>query len=372
MPTANAAPERASGMRVARIGGVPVYIGSSWVIMAVLIVALVGPGVARQRPDLGVLAYGVAVAYALLLLVAVLVHEAAHALAARHFGLPVHRVVADLWGGHTAYDPTGSTPGSSAVVAVVGPLSNAVLAGLAWVFHPATPEGVPQGLVGAFAFLNAALAAFNLLPGLPLDGGQLVEAGVWGATGNRNRGKIVAGWAGRVVAGLVLAWFVLRPLLLGRGLDLSSSFWFVLIAGFLWVGASAAIRQGDVLNRISRVPLGSLLRPASGLTPDTTLDRTLTSPGIPVVVGADGFPESLLASDAVDAVPEDLRPTTTAEAVSRPQPSGWVVEADPDGDLLPVIHALQRARTGVVAVMWQGRLVGLVTAADVNEALGEN
>lgn len=372
MSTANAAPERAPGLRVAVIGGVPVYIGAGWLVMALLLVAIIGPNVARQRPDLGALAYGVAALYAGLLLVAVLVHEAAHALAARSFGLPVHRVVADLWGGHTAYDPSRATAGSSAVIAVVGPLSNGVLALLAWVFHPLTPAGVPQGLVGAFAFLNAALAAFNLLPGLPLDGGQLVESAVWGATRNRNRGKVVAGWAGRIVAGIVLAWFVLVPVLSGRGFDYSTDIWFVLIGGFLWVGASAAIRQGGVLDRISRVQLGPLLRPIEPVTSETTVARALAGQGIPVVVGPDGFPESLLDGAAVEQVPQAAQAETSVLAVSRPQPSGWVVQADPAGDLLPVVRGLQTARTGVVAVMWQGKVLGVVTAADVNDVLGEN
>ncbi len=363
---------RPPGLRVATVRGVPVYVGGSWVVLALLIVVLVGGNLSVARPDLGLLVYGVAALYAVLLLVAVLVHEAAHALAARRFGLPVHRVVADLWGGHTAYDPTGSTAGSSAVVAVVGPLANAALAGVAWVLEPSVPPGVPSGLVASFAFLNGALAVFNLLPGLPLDGGQLVEAAVWGATGNRNRGKVVAGWAGRVVAVLVLAWFVGVPLATGGGFDLSYSVWFFLIAGFLWAGATSAIRQGAVLDRISRVSLGRLIRPATEVAAGTPLERALALPDIPVVVDGLRRPVALLSTDAVDSVPEAARAYTPVDAVTQPQPTGWAVDADPTGDLLPVVRVLQDTRASVAAVTWQGRLVGVVTAADVNSALGEN
>src|SRR5471032_2027670 len=94
----------ASGLRLATVGGVPVYIGRSWSFIVVIIVVTYGPQIADGRPDLGLGAYAVALAYAGLLLVSVLAHEAAHAVVATRSGYRVNRVVADLWGGHTAYD----------------------------------------------------------------------------------------------------------------------------------------------------------------------------------------------------------------------------------------------------------------------------
>ena len=178
------APEPAPGLRVATLGGVPVYIGKSWGILAVIIIALIGP---QLQDRLGATAYLVAAAYALLLLLAVMVHEAAHAIGARAFGFPVHRVVADLWGGHTALDVSRSTPGRSAVVAVVGPLANLLLSALGYAVAAMLPDGIAHGLANIFGFLNLMLALFNLLPGLPLDGGQLVEAAAWKLTGDRYR-----------------------------------------------------------------------------------------------------------------------------------------------------------------------------------------
>ncbi|HEY7721781.1 MAG TPA: site-2 protease family protein [Pedococcus sp.] len=364
--------QRRPGLRVGSVAGVPVFIGGSWVVIALVLIALIGPSTAAQRPDLGVLAYGVGAFYAVMLLAAILVHEAAHALAARAFGLPVLRIVADLWGGHTAFEAGRSTPRSSAVIAAVGPLSNAALALLAWVALPVTPGGIPNALVEGFAVLNAALAAFNLLPGLPLDGGQLVESAVWGATGSRPRGMVVAGWCGRAVTAVVFAWFLGRPLLNGRSPDVFDLLWALFIASFMWAGASAAIRGGQALAAVNQVPLAQVLRPALPAGADERLDAVLArwTPGQAVVVfDGQGQPVALVDPEAVGHVPPARYAETGVGAVSSPQPRGWSVESDPGADIVPVVTAMQTVGAPLVAVTHQGRFLGVVSAADVNRAL---
>lgn len=92
------------GLKIATLRGVPVYIGRTWPLIASVIVALFGPQVHRLHPEWGLGGYLLALAYAVLLLVSVLFHEAAHALAGQACGYRVNRIVADLWGGHTTYD----------------------------------------------------------------------------------------------------------------------------------------------------------------------------------------------------------------------------------------------------------------------------
>ena len=363
---------RAPGVRVGSVAGDPVYDGRSWALIALVLVALIGPSTAAQRPDLGLLAYGVAALYAVLLLVAILVHEVAHTLAARAYGLPVLRIVADLWGGHTAFESGHSRPGSAAVIAVVGPLSNAVLALVSWVVLQALPGGIPSSLAGGFALLNLALAGFNLLPGLPLDGGQLVESGVWAATGSRPRGMVVAGWCGRAVTVLVFAWFLGRPLATGRTPDVFDLVWALFISSFLWAGASAAIRGGRALAAVNQVRLAQVLRPALCVRADEPLDQTLArwSPGQAVVVLDDrGQPGALVDPDAVGHVPPGRYHETPTSAVSTPQPRGWAVEVDPQGDIVGLVAVLQTLGAPLVAVTHHGRCLGVVTAADVNRAL---
>lgn len=365
-------PSRGPGVRVATVGGVPVHIGGSWALIAVVIVALLGPSFARSHPELGVLAYGVAALIALQLLVAVLVHEAAHAIAARAFGLPVLRVVADLWGGHTAFESGRSTPGAAAVIAAVGPLSNGLLALLAWLALQTGPTGIPSTLLGGFAVLNAALAAFNLLPGLPLDGGQLVESLVWKVTGSRARGMVVAGWCGRVVTVLVILYVLGRPLAMGRQLDLLDLGWAMFIAVFMWAGASAAIRGGQVLGAVQQVSVAEVLRPALAVPEWERLDNVLARWAhgqVVVVLDREGRPTAVVEPEAVGHVPHGRYAETGMSAVSRPQPHGWAVESAPGDDIVPVITAMQALGTPLVAVTHQGRFLGLVTADDVNRAV---
>ena len=160
------------GIRLATIASIPVYLGWSWLIMGGLVVFVVGPSAAQSYG--AATGYSIAVVYALALLVSVLAHEAAHAIAARTFGHTVHRVVADLWGGHTAFEASRATPATSAAIAVVGPLTNAVL-GVVCLVASTALDGIPGTVLGGVAFVNGALAVLNLLPVPGLDGYGALE-----------------------------------------------------------------------------------------------------------------------------------------------------------------------------------------------------
>ncbi|AKU17006.1 site-2 protease family protein [Luteipulveratus mongoliensis] len=363
----------APGWQIGTLRGVPVYLGRTWPVIAVVIVALFGPQLQDQRPDLGAKAYLVAAIYAVLLLISVLVHEAAHALMGQARGYRVSRIVADLWGGHTAYEHADTSPGSTALVAVVGPLSNGVLALIAWLALPATPDGVPETLVAVVAWSNALVAAFNMLPGLPLDGGYLVDALVWRITGSRAKGMVVAGWCGRVVTVAVLAWALLRPLLQGESPSLVTVAWSVFLATFLWAGASASIRAGQVKHIVDRVPLRSVADPLTILddsTPVAALD--LMPPG-PVAVHSESRGLwGLVDTQAVAAIPPGSREHAVLASVARAQPAGWAIQVPSmDADVSDVLGAVQASGAEQVVVITREdpRAVGLVVTQRLADAL---
>ncbi|MBE3073480.1 MAG: peptidase M50 [Actinobacteria bacterium] len=365
------------GWRLATIGGVPVYIGRSWPIIALIIVATFGPGVASSRPDLGPGAYVVALAFAVLLLISVLAHEAAHAVVATRLGYQVKRVVADLWGGHTAYDATSTKPGASALVAIAGPAANALLALVGGLAIPDVPAvGITSSLVAAMVYTNAFVAAFNLLPGLPLDGGFLVESLVWRITGNRESGLIAAGWCGRIVAVLVVLWFVGLPLLNGQPPDLFNIVWVLFIASFLWAGASNAIRAGRGGRLLAGIRIDSVWRRAASLPAHAIAAQALalrvSGPGGTVVVVEDDGRNAigLLDDEALNAIPEQSLGGVAVTAVMHRQPDGWVLEATGDQSIAAVVIVMQNLGIGAVPVRGpDGRIEGIVLAGDLEAAL---
>jgi Zn-dependent protease/CBS domain-containing protein len=370
-------PSRPSpGLKVATLGGVPIYIGRTWPVIAIIIVATFGPSISRSRPDLGIRAYLVAAAFSVLLLLSVLAHEAAHAVVATRFGYRVNRVVADLWGGHTAYDTAQSRPGPSALVAVVGPAANGAIALAGWLLADQVPAGVPALLVGAIVWTNGFVALFNLLPGLPLDGGFLVDALVWRVTGNRDLGLIAAGWCGRVVTLLVLAWALLLPFLRGYPPSLFTVVWAGVIGAFLWGGATNAIRTGRARSALAGITIGSVWRRASSLPVASSVADAwaLRASGLGgtavIVVGEDGTALGLVDDDALLGIPEDARPVTPVMAAVRQQPDGWVVDAEPDAAVTPVVETMQTLQVGAVPVRPRsGRIEGIVLAGDLEAAL---
>lgn len=241
------------GITLFRLAGIPVRFQHSWFLVSAVIVLLFGPQVSRIFPELGLGAYAVAAAYALLLMVSVLAHELAHALSARTFGWPPTEIELNLWGGHTQFLVDEVTPVKSLAVALAGPAANLLVAGVGWqLVRTLEPAGVLGLLIDVTVLLNLLVGVFNLLPGHPLDGGRIVESAVWAATGSQARGTLAAGWAGRLlVIGLVSAVVVL-VVLDSPGVNLVLVVVATMVCFFLWQGASETVRHARTRLRAQR------------------------------------------------------------------------------------------------------------------------
>lgn len=348
------------GVRVGRVGGVPVVLMPSWFVIALIMLVLYAP------------AYGLvsAVGAALVLLLSVFLHEVAHALAARAVGTRPERIVLDLWGGHTAFAGDLATPGRSAFVSLVGPGTNAVIGVAGWLLLPTTWEGTAGFLRLAVIVVNLGLAIFNVLPGLPLDGGRALEALVWKVTGDRWKGTVAAGWVGRLVA-VALVVRGLAPLLQGGRFSVTTVVWTLAIAWLLWQGASSALAVGRFRQRTPGLRATDLLRPAIGVAPGTALSAVVgvLAQGTDVVVVAGPHRAvGVLDPAAVARVPASHLAATPVEAVSRTLAAGASLPAGLAGAAL--IGALQAEEHPEYAVFAaDGTLAGRLLTADVVTAL---
>lgn len=359
--------ESGHGVRIARVGGVPVYLAPSWFLIAAVIVAIVATPYFPDRVGTGI---GIGVVQALLLLVSVLVHEAAHAVTARVFKMPVIRIVANLWGGHTSFEAARSTPGRMAAIAAAGPAANAVLALVGWVVLLATTGDRLSALLTGLVIINGSLAVLNFLPGMPLDGGQVVESLVWKATGSRNKGSVVAGWCGRVLTVLLVLWFFVRPLAEGQQIGFGT-IWVLVVGSVLWTGASESIRRGRALSQIEALRVSQVMEPAVYLDPLTPLRVAIDHPAAVVTTDARGIP-CLLLSVADGAIPAGLDPGAPLTSAVMRIPEANVLEVSPDANALAVVEVMQSTGHPAVVLTWQGRVYGIAHGRLVNEAAAHN
>src|SRR5262245_12018736 len=191
--------EPSPGVRIASPCGIPVFISPYWFLIAGLFVFLYARGLVQQVPE--TLRYPIAAAFVVLLYVSVLIHELSHSLVARGFGLPVRRILLYPLGGFSEIEREPQSPGREFLVSAAGPaLSLALAAACYGLMEVVPPDTVAGTLVSQLRWANLVVGIFNLLPGLPLDGGRMLRAVIWKLTGRPSTSTIVAAWAGRVIA----------------------------------------------------------------------------------------------------------------------------------------------------------------------------
>ena len=183
---------RPGTLRIGQIGGVDVLVRSSWLIVAVLISVMLAPRVEQVQPGLDGWKYVAGVAFAVLLYLSVLLHEASHALMAQRYGLPVTSITLHFLGGVTEIDGEPDTPRREFGVSVVGPLTSIGVGLVFFALNFVVADGLLGLAVDALAISNLIVGVLNLVPGLPLDGGRVLRAAVWKLTGNPHTGTIVA------------------------------------------------------------------------------------------------------------------------------------------------------------------------------------
>lgn len=359
---------RPGAIRVGRLAGVPIYLTLSWLVLAVLVVGGYGRllGGAGRSATVNALLGAVVVVS---LLVSVLLHELAHAVVARRNAVGVRGITLELLGGFTEMDSEAPRPGPEALIALAGPAVSLLLGGLGAALVPFTSR---DSVLGEFAFLMAAsnliVGAFNLLPGLPLDGGRALRAGVWWLSGDPRRADLVAGWCGRIIAlATVASAFFLR--VNGGLLSWFGVVFMALIGGTLWSGASDAIRMGELRVKLPRLNAGQLARPLHVVPSGTPLGEALRQrdllerdPSLGVANSA-GRLIGLVNPGMVAAVPVERRPWVDVDSVSAPIGPDARIDAGVTG--MGVLDAVQSSPGRDLLVTVGEDVIGVLSAADV-------
>lgn len=357
-----------AGLRVGRVLGVPILVSPTWLLFGGFVMLTYGPTLAAQvGPARG---YGAAAAYALLLLLSVVLHEIGHCVAARAFGLPVRQITVTFLAGLTEITEPPQTPAREYAVAIAGPMVSILLAGVGAGLTPLfAQDSLPHLLAVGSAATNGVVAAFNLLPGLPLDGGRVLRAGLWRLTHDADRATVLAAKSGRVVA-LVLVPLVVLVLLPAIGLGaptVQNAVLAALVAAFVYAGASSALQRAQLVQRLPEATVGRLARPALAVPADLPLAeavRRAQEAGryAVVVVDRQGRPVAVANEAAVVNVPEHRRPWVPVSSVARTlDEPGLVLAADLGGEALLAALRATPATEYLVA----GPQLAVLATADV-------
>ncbi|QOC90886.1 site-2 protease family protein [Micromonospora craniellae] len=364
-----------ASFRLGRIVGVPV--GVNWSVLVIF--ALIWWGLSANLfpasyPDRSVVAYVLAgLAAAVVFFLGLLAHEVSHAVVAKRNGLGVGGITLWLFGGVAELRGEARTPGAELRIAGIGPLVSLIIGAffgvLAMLLNIAGVHGLWLGVMAWLGGINLLLAVFNILPAAPLDGGRLLRAAVWKATGDRTRATVVAARAGWVL-GLALIGFGLFRFLTGAGVG---GLWLALIGWFLIGAASLEERQARVGSALRGIRVAEVMTPqpqtASGeMTVADFVDNYLFAyrhTALPLT--EDGRPVGLATLDRVRGVPSDARGSTTLESVSCR--SDELVLASPDEQLTDLLPRLSDCADGRALVVADGRLVGIVSPSDISRAV---
>nr|MCW2728314.1 hypothetical protein [Aeromicrobium sp.] len=238
--------QRPGTWRIARVAGVDVLIKPSLLVMGAALVLLFAP---RWEDRSDTSPYVLATVFVVALYISVLVHEIAHVLAARAYRMNVDSVTLHLLGGETVIEGESRTPGQELVTSIVGPLASLAIALGAFAVSDSMGFNTTSDVIWSIAWVNLIVAGFNMLPGLPLDGGRVFRAIIWKVTGNEETGVRIAAWIGRFAAVAVV---VVALLSIGDVRDTTVNLLIAaLVAWFLWEGATDALRHAGRTARIN-------------------------------------------------------------------------------------------------------------------------
>jgi len=357
------------GFRLARLFGVDILVDGSLLILVFLLTWSLTVDFGHRYPDLTT---GVRLLYAastsVLFLGSVLIHELSHSVVALRRGLDVLQIRLFIFGGVSEIRDDARDPGEEFAVAAAGPVASLVLGGLLMALGSvvAGPWGRVFGLLGV---ANVILAGFNLLPGLPLDGGRLLHATLWRWRGDSSAATRIAVGSGRIL-GLLLAGVGIVMFFTGA---VFAGLWAMAVGWFMHQAAMGARARADFVARIGGARVGDVMRPVAAAVDGNMAVTEVVAlhgfgsrlPSLPVEV--DGRVRGLVGDREVGPLSGEVRSArTAAEVMTTIGPADVVAAETP----LETFFAREAGATRRAVVVADGRVVGVVTAREVAHLFG--
>jgi len=312
--------------------------------------------------------WALAVVGALLGVASLYGHELAHALVARRFGIPVRTISLFLLGGMAHITRESPSPRAEFLIAVVGPVSSLVIGVLGLMLSVPLQSVAPPVAALCFwlAMVNIPLGIFNLVPAYPLDGGRVLRAILWYAGQDLRWGSIVAARVGQVAALTLL--FAGIWMLFETGPDaLLGGLWLVMIAWFMYAGAASSQHASLFQDSLRRLTVASVMdrdfgRVQAGDSVQAFAEQHLLEPAAgprSYAVYRDDYLVGLLSLRQLGRIPVQSWPATRLEDATVPIESAPSME--PSAPALGALHLILEEGAELIAIMAEGRLLGLVT-----------
>ena len=365
-----------NNIRVGSLFGIPFYVNPSWFLVLGLVTLSYGSQLVASFPQLGVIIpWILGFITALLLFASVLAHELGHSFVAQAQGIEVKSISLFLFGGLAMLDKESKTPWQAFSVAIAGPLVSIVLYVLLTVLTTLLSLPAPlAAIISLLAALNLVLALFNLIPGLPLDGGNILKAIVWKITGNPNQGVLWASRFGQFFGGLAIITGISGVFFdIGPG-----SFWTLLIGWFLWQNAGMSAQSATVQDKLSSLRAEDAVLESS---PVVSADLTLREFANDHVIGQDRWTQ-FLATDSEGQLlgtiaVEDLKKVLTSlwtetQVLSLVKPWADSTTVKAEQSLLEVVKVLDKTGLNQLPVVRDnGTVVGILEKRSIVELLKE-
>jgi Zn-dependent protease len=359
------------GFQIARVFGIPIFLHPTWVVIFLLVALTLNATIAAEAPGVGTVPrWFAAVSTALLFFGSILFHELSHSLLARRHRVPVRSITLFFFGGVAAIDQNPPTPRAEFEIAIAGPIASGLLAlgfsALGGLFAAGSADALMFAWLGR---INLSVAVFNLLPGLPLDGGRVLRAWLWARQGDATRATRLAARVGQLLAYALIGLGAAAALAGGSAIG---GLWLAFIGWFLLTASAASARQAEIDATLEGLRARDLLTREiawlDGSASVGTFARDLVMRGKRwALVGAPGIATGIVTISDVKRVPAQEWDGTSVASIATPMER--VATAPPEASVRELLQQMGSREVNQIPIVEGARIVGAVTREAVVHAI---